>query len=606
MLYNVLKSIIYTKIMNSNRKRKINNPEPPAKRINIDWSLMISASSVRNYMLDDPLLDWLKYYNITKINSVPSINKYHNINNNNNNHTTFILEQGNIFEKIVYDKLVEKAKDKKFSIIKISECNESQSIEKFNETVDMMKKGIDIIYQGVLHDYKNNIYGTPDLLIRSDKFNKIFNQNITFERKEFYYVVVDIKHSTLHFNSNKTYLKDVNSVPAYKGQLLIYNRLLNSVQNYQPQYSYILGKKYEYTKNGITIIGENYMENIGYIDYHNDDFKYNEKVDKAIEWIIKMRTEGINWRLLPQPSVKELYPNMKNDKDSFYKTIKNELADRIGEITNIWWCGYKKREIAHSKNIYTWRNKKLNAKIMDFKENNISKTIDYILNINNDNNIIRVDDLILSNDWRKNDNILEFYLDFETLNIQNGNMKDNIDGIIFMIGLGWEENNEFKYKSFVAESNNNIEELNIVNNMWAFINNKKAELNVHDITFIHWTNAEKNFYNQFLNKHKNYSNKINNNFDLYKIFVNNNIIIKGALNFSLKTIAKAMYNNNMITTKWDDLECSNGLDAMMQAYHLYKTNTDISTSNIMNNIIKYNMIDCKVMWEILLYLRNNY
>ena len=33
----------------------------PLKRKSINWDEMISASSIRNYMLDDPLIDWLKF-----------------------------------------------------------------------------------------------------------------------------------------------------------------------------------------------------------------------------------------------------------------------------------------------------------------------------------------------------------------------------------------------------------------------------------------------------------------------------------------------------------------------------------------------------------------
>ena len=98
------------------RKRKLNNYDnsllKSAKKKCIDWTSMVSASSIRNYMLDDPLIDWLKYYNITNINNI-NINHINHINNNINNninhnsdyHTTFILEQGNIFEKMVYEKL---------------------------------------------------------------------------------------------------------------------------------------------------------------------------------------------------------------------------------------------------------------------------------------------------------------------------------------------------------------------------------------------------------------------------------------------------------------------------------------------------------------------
>ena len=40
----------------------------------IDWSKIVSASNVRNYLLNDPLLDWLNEYNVTSI--------FNNISNN--------------------------------------------------------------------------------------------------------------------------------------------------------------------------------------------------------------------------------------------------------------------------------------------------------------------------------------------------------------------------------------------------------------------------------------------------------------------------------------------------------------------------------------------
>ena len=69
-----------------------------------------------------------------------------------------------------------------------------------------------------------------------------------------------------------------------------------------------------------------------------------------------------------------------------------------------------------------------------------------------------------------------------------------------------------------------------------------------------------------------------------------------------------MYKNKLINTCWDSSSiCSNGLEAMFLAYNLYKNNDFIDCNdNIMKEIIKYNIIDCKVMWEILSYLRNNY
>jgi hypothetical protein len=606
--------------MNRKRKLSINTNENVAKKTCIDWNTMISPSNIRNFLLDDPLLDWLKYYSIDTISSLPVVKNNHNYNDYNDNnqhndyqtHTEFIMEQGIEFEKIVYNKLNEK-----FNIVMVTNTNESRSYQKYIDTVEYMKEGIDIIYQGVLHDYKNKLYGVPDLLVRSDKFKTIFNYNYNNNHNSpklnqpFHYVVVDIKHSTLQLNCNKEYIKNINCVPAYKGQLLIYNRILGEIQGYKSSCGFILGKRSIHTKNGITIINENYMENIGVIDYNNTDSHYNEKVDKAIEWIRRMRTDGINWQLLPKPSVSELYPNMKNDKDNNYRYIKNELSNKINEITNIWWCGYNKRNIAHSKKIYSWKNKKLNASVMGFNDNKISKTIDNILNINRNNNIIiRTSDLAkASKEWKNfgNDTI-EFYIDFETINGNIGQIEiDTItNDIIFMIGLGWIEKNIWCSKTFLIENNNDNDELLMMQNMWDFIKNKKKQLNKKNSIFIHWSHAEVTFYNKFLEKHKDIRFPIINFYDLYKLFLDNNIVVKGAFNFSLKSIAKALYSHNKISTSWDTKSsCSNGLQAMLLAYKIYKDNIPVKNNVIMDEIIKYNLIDCKVMWEILLYLRNN-
>ena len=53
------------------RKRKASESdvEEDIKRAkkDIDWREWVSASKVRNYLINDPLLDWLEEYNITNI-----------------------------------------------------------------------------------------------------------------------------------------------------------------------------------------------------------------------------------------------------------------------------------------------------------------------------------------------------------------------------------------------------------------------------------------------------------------------------------------------------------------------------------------------------------
>ena len=604
------------------RKRKlITNISSLNKKIkHVDWNTMISASSIKNYMLDDPLLDWLKYYSINNITDEPR-QKNHNIFINNringlqSNHTQFIMNQGCLFENHVFDFM--KNNLTKFNMVQVIENNgihSVQSYEKYMETIKLMKEGTDIIYQGVLHDYKNKLYGSPDLLIRSDKLNNIFNSNLINNSSlneskilgtKFHYVVVDIKHSTLQLNTNKEYIRNTNSIPAYKGQILIYNKILKEIQGIQPNIGYILSKKILYTKNKIYHSSSNFMNNISIINYNEYDKDYIKKVDNAISWINKMRNEGSDWKLLPQPSLNELYPNMKNDKDGEHRSLKIDLSNRINEITNIWWCGFDKRQIAHSKNIYNWMDSRLNANVMEFSNSKISNLIDNILNVNRSTDMIKLNNL--NNCHIEKENTLEFYLDFETINNDLGQFEIdiNINNVIFVVGLGWIENNKWKYKSFYLKHQTDENEYKMIMDMWEFIELKKQKLNKNDISFIHWSNAEINFYNKFLHKHPDKNIPQLNSFDLHKLFLDNNIIVKGALNFSLKTVATAMYNNKMISTHWDKKGCVNGLQAMMIAYNLYKNKENV-TSKDLKDIIKYNKIDCKVLWQILSYLRINY
>jgi hypothetical protein len=109
--------------------------------------------------------------------------------------------------------------------------------------------------------------------------------------------------------------------------------------------------------------------------------------------------------------------------------------------------------------------------------------------------------------------------------------------------------------------------------------------------------------------------------DLNKIVKNNNIVIKGCMNYGLKDFASAMYDNKFIKTIWDT-ECSNGLTAMIDAIRYYnfinsynklnnrqkksKLNDYNSYKHIMDDIIRYNEIDCKVLYEILIFFRRQY
>ena len=570
---------------------------------NISWDKMISASSVRNYMLKDTLSDWLKYYRIVDVHNIHNkknvfTKTIRKPKNKNNVFLNYIMEQGNEFEKKVYDEL-----KSKYNCIKVAESYEARDIKKFKDTIECMKKGYDIIYQGVFHSYKYKLYGCPDLLVRSDKLKEIFNCDIVSDYKsvdlnlDYHYVVIDIKHSTISMAANGINIINSNQIPAYKGQVYIYNKILGEIQNYEPRYGYILGKKYEFKNYD----NYDYLNQLAVIDFNEYDNKYIDEVNKAIIWISRVREEGGKWKLLPLPSIPELYPNMKVNN---FNNIKEKLNNEIGEITGIWNCSIKNRENCHKRKIYTWKDENCNSETLGFKPSKRAKIVDNIISINRNNkNEIYLDQLY-AYDWDNfSENKKEFYLDFETIDKNMNNLTGGSNQFIFMIGIGWEENNQWKYKCFYLKDLTNRDERNMLNEFFTFLKNKEKEFNQESI-LLHWTKAEPQFLKKSCSKYNmNFNLENIEYFDLYDLFVDNFVSIKGCFNYSLKNVARAMFNNGMIDTLWDkDNVCSNGLNAMYYALEYYKGDN----LGIMKSIINYNEIDCKVMYEILKYLRKSY
>jgi hypothetical protein len=121
---------------------------------------------------------------------------------------------------------------------------------------------------------------------------------------------------------------------------------------------------------------------------------------------------------------------------------------------------------------------------------------------------------------------------------------------------------------------------------------------------IHWSNAEQTFYNKVNNRYGNIFNRINW-YDLLTFFKDNNILILDCLNFSLKTVAKNMKKYGLIKSTWSD-DVTDGLDAMFYSWQQYNKLDDIENAGNFKDVIKYNEMDCKTMYEILEYLKSNH
>jgi hypothetical protein len=610
----------------SNKKRKTEH----------GW---VSGTTIANYLNGEPLIDWLNlYYNkygfnnkrLTRSQSQTQNYSSKLINNNNRNTSKVInisnksenplLNNGLLFEKTIYDKLEEKFPNH-FKLITSDMIDFDIHSQ---ETLDAIENKIPIIAQAVLVDTETKMRGIADLLIRSDFINKIFKRQV-IDKSEYkknnkhYYVVVDIKWTSMTLCADGETIRNEGRFRSYKGQLLIYNYILGKIQNYTPDCAYIMPKNWKIDKKNNPQEGFSCFDLLGKIDYVNKDKQFIKQTYDAIDWIWDVRENGLSYTPL-DPQIKEMCVNASNQNDNNWGKVKKEILNVTKDITAIWQLTPKHRNIAFDKNILRWDDKKCTTKNLEMTDSKRSIVIDKILKINRQNEFKILPnscDDIKDNryDWQKK-YPTDFFVDFETISEQLSHL-ENIDikdsrmktQIIFMIGVGYEYNEEFHYRVFKINSFTLDEEKRILTEFKTFIDDLSNELDPNDEYYprlFHWSNAEKSMLESAFQRHHSLVRQWKNHLewiDMCDIFTSEPIVVKGALCFKLKEVANALFSHGLITTYWDS-NVTDGLSAMTTAIQYYnKTHKTEDDEKIMNDIIKYNKIDCRALWDILNCIR---
>jgi hypothetical protein len=619
------------------------NKNPKCKKQKIELNF-ISATDTRNYMLKDTLVDWLKFKNKNNIDLVSSLERIAPEENNkikiNNprptresecseekvdmfseepkNFIDFILKQGIEFE----NQIIKYINTNKINVVTISNQINDNSLKL---TIDYMNKGIPLIASAPIKNDSNKTKGIIDLLIRSDYINKLVKNSSIPEKDilikgKYYYIVIDIKYSTLALRSDGIHLLNSGNYPAYKTQIWIYTEAIGKIQKYTSKYGLILGRRAKYISKGISYINYNCLDQLGLIDYSDKDKEYKQYTKDAILWLKDLNKNGNKWKINP-PSKQELYPNMCINSGIWQKE-KELIANNLNEITQLWNVGIKHRNLAHEKNIKSWKNKKCISKTLGINGKR-GEIIDKIIEINqNDTKCVILPKKIETNlyDWRNTQEVNnqkgEIFVDFESISDIYSNFSDLPkqlpNDLIFLIGIYWKNNGNWEYKSLIINEYTIEEEFRIMNEFTIFVKQLKypkiwywnAEPRI-------WKHSEnKQFDIKIKNNDEVNANMIRDNWklewiDLWKIFTTEPIVIKGSFNFGLKSIASAMKKHNLINIEINS-NCQNGLTAIIKALYIYKTVKNPINTKIMQDIIIYNTFDCKILYEILIYLRKNH
>jgi putative phage-type endonuclease len=577
-----------------NRKRKFSevkslSPRPnkyqrnnEGMKIRSKKKLILTKQYLNHYIEKDKCEVWLKFYG----------RKYYNEYCVDNKFSKEILHRSIELKKKFIEKIKKICKMENLSYIVIP-YNFELNKYLLEFTKIQMEKNIDVIINPYLYDENLELFSNPTIIVKDYSIQKIF-PNVKHENKDYYIlinrVIKNIKYINFGENlSNNT----INRSFIKKNNFDHY--VLNKNQKNINYKSYIIGNKWNYMDNAkkIESTEKNDFSKLGVINFsHRETRKIIYKYKNWLQDIISNDDKYIIF------NDKSYTPNYNTNEQSNWLDFKKSILEQNNDLVLIYGIGKKNKKLFHNDNIYDWKDPKFLKNIKKDKYNlgeNKCNIIKNILELNNSEKLIYP--TILSQQTkqilRKND--LEIYCDFETVNCFLG--KENL---VYLIGMSIKyKDEEISYEYFFADKEDSESEKKIFDDFIDRINELEEKYDCN-ATIYCWSKAEYSFLKNF-NKKNNFKYEIYFT-DLLEIFKSNCILIKNNIyGFGLKNYVKSMYNHNMIELNYKS-ECDSGDKSIISALNYYNKN-DIDEYW---NLIKYNEIDCTIMYEILTYIRNYY
>lgn len=589
------------------------------------WNDWVSATKLRGYLLGNTLGDWLHLYGEQHgFERDPPLDERLDLRR-------FNMKQGMVFEDCVANYLAQRA-----DLVRITtDGHQSRDPEKDKATVAALEAGREVVHAGVLWNPESRTYGIPDFLIRLDLFERLFPDHPdpygelaggpdTGPR----YVVVDAKFTTLRLfaqpagnrkprrGSIPGEINNAGSFPAYKTQLFLYNAALGRLQGHVPRRAFLLGRGWEQGEDR----GSNAMNRLGPVSMTADLARVAQT---AVSWVRELRSKGSDWRVLPEPSRPELRPPSSGDADWPWKRAIRKITEELDDPIRVWQVGADKRDKAAARGITSWRDPQTTAASFGVKGGTTSPKLDAILAVNRaDGPAVRPERITAAEEtWRPRPR-LEFFVDFETVSDVNDDFSRFPDKggqpLIFMIGCGHLEDGEWRFSCFVADRLNAAAEGVAIDSWIEHMRSVRLRLGVSDTPrAFHWAHAEQSTlataYNSACQRHQDKSWANSPDFvwfDFLKNVVKEQpVVVRGAFGFGLKEIAKTLHGHGLIKTSWED-SAVDGVGAMVGAWHCDREAADkggrLADTALMQEIRRYNAVDCRVMQEILEYLRQNH
>jgi hypothetical protein len=589
-----------------------------------EWDTWVSAARTRNWILGDPLLDWLHFYGaehgFVRDDERPGYDV-------RTDFERFVLEKGIAFETGVL-RLIEQRVPVR---VVARDRADSRSLEKAHETLEALRDGVAVVAQAVLRSPASRTFGVADLLVRSDVLATWFPELLSWEdatvgapglgHKRFHYRPIDIKFHTLELAGDGHLGGSVDQL-VYAAEVWIYADALARLQGYASPAAYLLGRTWQRGDER----GDGCLERLARVDLNRwlvvCETSLADLVGHAAAWIRRLRAKGHEWHVFPEPSLPELYPHARNAEDAPWHAAKREIAERISELTLLPAMNRERRAVAHAAGHRRWTDAGVSAAVLGVTSPAYAARLDAVLEANRRTPPSVTPHRITCADpvWREVPPV-EFFVDFETVS----NLDDDLARLpavggqpqIVQVGCGhFNGSGCWRFFQLTADALDPYQERRLLDAWLGHMADvcRAAGLALVDARICHWSAAEpvnlESAYNSARRRHPEAHWPVEMPwFDiLQRVIRAEPVAVTGAFNFGLKAIAKAMHAAGFIQTTWQDGP-TDGLGAMIATWSAAREAAaravPLSQHELMVDVARYNEVDCRVMAEVLAWLRAN-
>ena len=535
----------------------------------------VSATGLRALIQDDSCLLWLKYHGAA-----------HGFEEDAKEYSFlgWIGDKGRAFEAAWIRNVCPDA------VQALDEDVDVRRVQGLMKTMEMMQRRVPVITKAALWWAPEKIYGSADLICLTSWLYARFPHLKPAQDEPDHYVVLDCKFTTGLDKTDKKIDLACNA-----SQVRMYSYVLGHLQGYMPKNAYLVCRDRIFNPLPVAVD-------------HRLGGALDPQLARMRDLHLHIRHDGakyVPWR----DSI--VVPNFANEHDEPWHTAKKRIAREFipgGALELLPHISRKQAEGLRGMGyesvgplLMTDPNRVPLEKLHGIGKKTAPR-IRAVLEANRTGTASTVDAALVP---PRRD--IELFVDFEYFTNVNADFDKQwptLEGreMIFMVGAGWEEGGEWKWKKFVAAREDAEAEREMFKEFLRFLEVRGVFGTGKSVALYHWSNAE-------VWQSKRAAERLGLErlaglpwSDLQKPWHDGPIAAPGAWDFGLKSVAKALGQVSPDHRVEWPLELGAGLSAMVMGWRAYEQPEPLETKE-MALIGEYLEVDCKAMWAVLSWMR---